>query len=81
MVRLWECDLIAREWGVRINPQKLNVAFQVITSLYTWIQFSGRFKHLLGRSPDSAAEIAEHIQILVKQGFDAEVDSYLNSNE
>ncbi|MEM7796263.1 MAG: phycobilisome rod-core linker polypeptide [Cyanobacteria bacterium P01_C01_bin.118] len=36
---------------------------------------------MLGRSPDSAAEIAEHIQILVEQGFDAEVDSYLNSNE
>ncbi|MEM9484156.1 MAG: phycobilisome rod-core linker polypeptide, partial [Cyanobacteria bacterium P01_F01_bin.116] len=39
------------------------------------------FKHLLGRAPDSSAEIAEHIQILAEQGFAAEIDSYLNSDE
>ncbi|MEM6610928.1 MAG: phycobilisome rod-core linker polypeptide [Cyanobacteria bacterium P01_C01_bin.72] len=39
------------------------------------------FKHLLGRSPENSAEISQHIQILVEQGWSAEIDSYLDSDE
>ena len=39
------------------------------------------FKHLLGRAPDNYAEVSAHIDILVNQGFEAEIDSYLDSNE
>ena len=39
------------------------------------------FKHLLGRAPEGAAEISEHIQILAEGGFEAEIDSYLDSDE
>ncbi|MEO0948424.1 MAG: phycobilisome rod-core linker polypeptide, partial [Cyanobacteria bacterium J06641_5] len=39
------------------------------------------FKHLLGRAPMSGAEISEHIQILAAGGFEAEIDSYLDSDE
>ena len=39
------------------------------------------FKHLLGRAPDNAQEVSKHIQILVEQGFTAEINSYLNSEE
>ncbi|MBT9316791.1 phycobilisome rod-core linker polypeptide [Leptothoe spongobia] len=39
------------------------------------------FKHLLGRAPESNAEISEHIRILAEGGFDAEIDSYLDSVE
>jgi Phycobilisome Linker polypeptide len=39
------------------------------------------FKHLLGRAPESAEEIAEHTQRLVRSGFAAEIDSYLESEE
>ncbi|MBX2862273.1 MAG: phycobilisome rod-core linker polypeptide [Leptolyngbyaceae cyanobacterium MAG.088] len=39
------------------------------------------FKHLLGRAPESGAEISQHIQILAEQGFYAEIDSYLDSDE
>ncbi len=39
------------------------------------------FKHLLGRAPDNHAEISEHIQILAEGGFEAEIDSYLDSDE
>ncbi|MEO1400343.1 MAG: phycobilisome rod-core linker polypeptide [Cyanobacteria bacterium J06635_1] len=39
------------------------------------------FKHLLGRAPESHAEISQHIQILAEGGFDAEIDSYLDSDE
>ncbi|MBT9311623.1 phycobilisome rod-core linker polypeptide [Leptothoe kymatousa TAU-MAC 1615] len=39
------------------------------------------FKHLLGRAPDSYEEIAQHLRILSEEGFDAEIDSYLDSDE
>ncbi|MEM9216279.1 MAG: phycobilisome rod-core linker polypeptide [Cyanobacteria bacterium P01_F01_bin.150] len=39
------------------------------------------FKHLLGRAPESYAEVSEHIARLANEGFDAEVDSYINSDE
>ncbi|MEO0520704.1 MAG: phycobilisome rod-core linker polypeptide [Cyanobacteria bacterium P01_A01_bin.116] len=39
------------------------------------------FKHLLGRAPESTAEIAAHSAILDSQGYEAEIDSYLDSDE
>ncbi|MEM9150149.1 MAG: phycobilisome rod-core linker polypeptide [Cyanobacteria bacterium P01_F01_bin.3] len=39
------------------------------------------FKHLLGRAPESAAEISEHVEILANGGFEAEIDSYIDSDE
>ncbi|MEM1366753.1 MAG: phycobilisome rod-core linker polypeptide [Cyanobacteria bacterium P01_H01_bin.15] len=39
------------------------------------------FKHLLGRAPKSYAEVSEHILCLTNQGFEAEIDSYLDSDE
>ncbi len=39
------------------------------------------FKHLLGRAPESYEEIKEHGKILSEGGFDAEIDSYFESDE
>jgi len=39
------------------------------------------FKHLLGRTPQSYQEISQHIQIVATSGFEAEIDSYLDSDE
>ena len=39
------------------------------------------FKHFLGRAPENAAEIAIHSNILDAQGYQAEIDSYLDSDE
>ena len=39
------------------------------------------FKHLLGRAPADQAELSEHIQRSVNQGYDAEIDSYIDSDE
>lgn len=39
------------------------------------------FKHLLGRAPESYAEMQEHSQILDQGGYEAEIDSYLDSEE
>ena len=39
------------------------------------------FKHFLGRPPRNAAEISEHVQIIAEGGYEAEIDSYLDSDE
>jgi phycoerythrin-associated linker protein len=39
------------------------------------------FKHLLGRAPNDYAEMQAHSAILDRQGYDAEIDSYVDSDE
>ncbi|CAD5918612.1 Phycobilisome 27,9 kDa linker polypeptide, phycoerythrin-associated, rod [Planktothrix rubescens] len=39
------------------------------------------FKHLLGRAPSCQAELSEHIRRCIEEGYDAEIDSYLDSEE
>jgi phycoerythrin-associated linker protein len=39
------------------------------------------YKHLLGRAPDNFDEMRYHSQILDQSGFDADIDSYLDSDE
>ena len=39
------------------------------------------FLHLLGRAPQDQTEVSEHIVRCVAEGYDAEIDSYLDSNE
>ncbi|WP_216923048.1 phycobilisome rod-core linker polypeptide [Synechococcus sp. CCAP 1479/9] len=38
-------------------------------------------KHLLGRAPHNKAEMLHHFTILQEQGYDAEIDSYIDSPE
>lgn len=39
------------------------------------------FKHLLGRAPIDQAEISEHIRTCIEKGYEAEIDSYIDSQE
>jgi phycoerythrin-associated linker protein len=39
------------------------------------------FMHFLGRPPQSQAEISEHIVRCITKGYDAEIDSYFDSEE
>lgn len=39
------------------------------------------FKHFLGRAPSTQAEVSEHVQRLAAQGYEAEIDSYVDSEE
>jgi len=48
-------------------------------SPYRFVELN--FKHLLGRAPRSQAEVSEHIQTLANQGYEAEINSYLDSSE
>lgn len=39
------------------------------------------YKHLLGRAPYDQSEIAYHVDVYAAQGYDAEIDSYIDSME
>jgi phycoerythrin-associated linker protein len=39
------------------------------------------FLHLLGRAPQDQQEVSEHIVRTVSEGYDAEIDSYIDSSE
>ena len=39
------------------------------------------FKHLLGRSPHDQTEVMEHVRRLHEEGYDAEIESYMYSEE
>ncbi len=49
------------------------------SSAYRFIELN--FKHLLGRAPQDQAEIAEHVLIYNTHGYEAEINSYVDSNE
>ncbi len=48
-------------------------------SQYRFIELS--FKHFLGRPPQSQEEVTEHVQIYNEGGYEAEINSYLDSDE
>ena len=39
------------------------------------------FQHILGRAPASQAEASEHIRRAAEEGYDADIDSYVDSEE
>lgn len=49
------------------------------SSPYRFIELN--FKHLLGRAPQDQSEISAHVQIYNADGYEAEIDSYVGSDE
>ncbi|MEM1168571.1 MAG: phycobilisome rod-core linker polypeptide [Cyanobacteria bacterium P01_H01_bin.35] len=56
-----------------------NSLFFESSSPYGFIELN--FKHILGRAPEDQAEISEHILIYNEKGYEAEIDSYIDSDE
>ncbi|WP_225226072.1 phycobilisome rod-core linker polypeptide [Komarekiella delphini-convector] len=50
-------------------------------NVYRYRAIELNFKHLLGRAPDDYSETIHHSNILDEQGFEADIDSYLDSDE
>jgi len=48
-------------------------------SPYRFIELN--FKHLLGRAPYDESEVVEHLDRYQNQGFEADIDSYIDSDE
>jgi hypothetical protein len=49
------------------------------SSPYRFIELN--CKHLLGRAPLDQSEISDHVQIYNEQGYEAEINSYIDSEE
>jgi phycoerythrin-associated linker protein len=49
------------------------------SSAYRFIELN--FKHLMGRAPQDQTEISEHVQRYNNDGYEAEVNSYIDSEE
>lgn len=49
------------------------------SSQYRFIELN--YKHLLGRAPYDQSEIVAHVEIYTSKGYEAEIDSYTNSQE
>ncbi|MEM9217584.1 MAG: phycobilisome rod-core linker polypeptide [Cyanobacteria bacterium P01_F01_bin.150] len=49
------------------------------SSAYRFIELN--FKHLLGRAPTDQAEISAHVQTYNEQGYAADINSYIDSEE
>ena len=49
------------------------------SSPYRFVELN--FKHLLGRAPQDQAEISEHVVLYNEQGYETEINSYLDSGE
>ncbi|MEH2278562.1 MAG: phycobilisome rod-core linker polypeptide [Nostoc sp.] len=49
--------------------------------VYRYRAIELNFKHLLGRAPDDYSETKHHSNILDEKGFEADIDSYVDSDE
>ena len=54
-------------------------SFFETSSPYRFVELN--CKHLLGRAPISQAEVSEHVQTYNNDGYGADIDSYLDSDE
>ena len=73
-------DISVREFVRAVTQSDLYRAlFFETSSPYRFIELN--FKHLLGRAPQDQAEIAEHVQRYNGEGYEVEINSYIDSDE
>lgn len=73
-------DITVREFVRAVAQSDLyRSLFFETSSPYRFVELN--FKHLLGRAPQDQAEISEHVQIYNSQGYEAEINSYIDSDE
>ncbi len=73
-------DITVKEFVRAVAQSDLyRLLFFDSSSAYRSIELN--FKHLLGRAPRNQSEISEHVLIYSQFGFEAEIDSYISSDE
>jgi len=78
--QLRNSDISVREFVRAVAQSELyRSLFFETSSPYRFVELN--FKHLLGRAPQDQTEISEHVQIYNSQGYEAEIDSYISSDE
>ena len=85
--RLSSAESTLRNGGITVREFVRQVAKSTLyqslffhgSSQYRFIELN--FKHLLGRAPQSQSEISSHVALYNSEGYDAEIDSYIDSEE
>jgi phycoerythrin-associated linker protein len=73
-------DITVREFVRRVaNSALYQSLFFDDVSAYRFVEVN--CKHLLGRAPHDQAEVSEHVQRYNTEGYEAEINSYLDSVE
>ncbi|MEO1132197.1 MAG: phycobilisome rod-core linker polypeptide [Cyanobacteria bacterium J06639_1] len=73
-------SLTVREFVRAIAKSEMYQArFFETSAPYRFVELN--FKHLLGRAPADQAEVSEHIRRCNEEGYDAEIDSYIDGDE
>ena len=73
-------DITVKEFVRAVAQSELYRAlFFNTSSAYRLVELN--FKHLLGRAPNDQTEVAAHVLIYNQHGLEAEIDSYISSDE
>lgn len=73
-------DITVREFVRSVAQSDLyRSLFFETSSPYRFVELN--FKHLLGRAPQDQSEISEHVRCYNDQGYEAEINSYIDSSE
>jgi phycoerythrin-associated linker protein len=73
-------DITVREFVRRVaNSALYQSLFFDDVSAYRFVE--ANCKHLLGRAPSDQAELSEHVQRYNAEGYEAEINSYIDSAE
>jgi phycoerythrin-associated linker protein len=73
-------DITVRQFVESVAKSELyRSRFFESASQYRFIELN--FKHLLGRAPADQSEISEHVRTYSEQGYEAEINSYIDSEE
>ncbi len=73
-------QLTVRDFVRAVAKSELYKKRYVYPSFHTRV-IELNFKHLLGRAPYSESEVSEHFNRYQNEGYDADIDSYLDSEE
>ncbi|MBE9233207.1 phycobilisome linker polypeptide [Cuspidothrix issatschenkoi LEGE 03284] len=85
--RLIGSESLLRDGNLTVREFVRNVAkSELYKAKFFYNSFQTRlielnYKHLLGRAPYNESEVTYHLDLYINQGYDAEIDSYIDSEE
>lgn len=85
--RLVSAESLLRDGGISVREFVRTVAkSELYKNKFFYNNFQTRlielnYKHLLGRAPYDEAEVIFHLDLYEQEGYDAEIDSYIDSEE
>jgi phycocyanin-associated rod linker protein len=85
--RLTSAESLFRQGNLTVRDFVRSIAMsELYRSKFLYDNYQVRFielnfKHLLGRAPANQAEISEHVNLYMEKGYEAEINSYLDSDE